>query len=165
MPWPCAVLIPETSSFRYITNNPRGANQPPGAIHWFGADQLGRGLFVRVFFGARYSILIGVAAALVNLVIGVAYGGVSGFVGGRLDNALMRVVGVLYSVPLTICVIVLMAFLNKPGSGGSEIGTIILAFCISYWIDMISYWIEMARVVRGEVLQLKRQEFVLAAKA
>jgi oligopeptide transport system permease protein len=153
-----AILVPEISQYKYYANNLPLANNPPSARHWFGTDKLGRDVFCRVFFGARYSLLIGFVAAAINLVIGVLYGGISGFSGGKADNFMMRLIDILYSVPLTIYVIILMTFLNKPGSEGSEIGTIIIAFSISYWIDM-------ARIVRGKILQLKGMEFALAARA
>lgn len=154
-----AILVPILSPFKYNVNNLKNQDKLPSLVHWFGTDNLGRDLFSRVFFGARYSILIGILAAIVNLVIGVFYGSISGFAGGRIDNLMMRIVDILYSIPLTIYVIILMAFLSKPGSGGAgELTTIVLAFSISYWISM-------ARIVRGEILQLKQQEFVLAARA
>ncbi|EKQ57882.1 MULTISPECIES: ABC transporter permease [unclassified Clostridium] len=153
-----AILIPHFSSFNYSDNDLGATNLKPSSEHWFGTDQLGRDIFVRVFFGARYSLIIAVVAALINLVIGVLYGGIAGYFGGKVDSILMRIVDVLYSIPLTIYVIILMTILNKPGSGGSGLWTIILSLSISYWIGM-------ARIVRGDVLQLKQQEFVLAAKA
>ncbi|MBN1039167.1 ABC transporter permease [Clostridium botulinum] len=153
-----AIFVPMTSKYSYDQNMLSQVNLKPSAGHWFGTDQLGRDIFVRVFFGARYSLIIGVAAAFINLFIGVLYGGISGFCGGKIDNLMMRIVDVLYSIPLIIYVIILMTILNKPGSGGSGLSTIVLALSISYWIGM-------ARIVRGDVLQLKQQEFVLAAKA
>lgn len=153
-----AVVVPEISKFPYDLTSLPNANKFPNAVHWFGTDSLGRDVFTRVFFGARYSIIIGILAAVVNLCIGVFYGGISGFFGGTLDIIMMRIVDFLYSIPLTIYVIILMTFLNPPGSNGSELGTIVLAFSISYWISM-------ARIVRGEIIQLKQQEFVLAARA
>lgn len=153
-----AITVPMLSKYNYATNDLMSTNMKPSAEHWFGTDQLGRDIFVRVFFGARYSLIIAVVAALINLVIGVLYGGIAGFFGGKVDNILMRIVDIIYSIPLTIYVIILMTILNKPGSGGSGLWTIILALSISYWIGM-------ARIVRGDVLQLKQQEFVLAAKA
>lgn len=153
-----AIFVPKFSSYDYAANDLTSTNLKPSADHWFGTDQLGRDIFVRVFFGARYSLIIAVVAALINLVIGVLYGGIAGFFGGKVDSILMRIVDVIYSIPLTIYVIILMTILNKPGSGGSGLWTIILALSISYWIGM-------ARIVRGDVLQLKQQEFVLAAKA
>lgn len=153
-----AITVPMFSKYDYATNDLISTNLKPSAEHWFGTDHLGRDIFVRVFFGARYSLIIAVVAALINLVIGVLYGGIAGFFGGKVDNILMRIVDIIYSIPLTIYVIILMTILNKPGSGGSGLWTIILALSISYWIGM-------ARIVRGDVLQLKQQEFVLAAKA
>lgn len=153
-----AITIPMFSSFDYAGNDLGMTNAKPSGEHFFGTDHLGRDIFVRVFYGARYSLTIAVVAAIINLFIGVLYGGIAGFFGGRVDNIMMRIVDVLYSIPLTIYVIILMTILNKPGSGGSGLWTIILALSISYWIGM-------ARIVRGDVLQLKQQEFVLAAKA
>ena len=154
-----AVFYPMISPFAYDENNLALANQAPGGEHFFGTDHLGRDILVRVMYGATYSLMIGISAAVINIIIGVIYGGISGFIGGKVDNFMMRIVDVLYSIPLTIYVIIFMAVFSTPGEdNGSGIGTIILALCISYWINM-------ARIVRGEVLQLKQQEFVLAAKA
>ena len=154
-----AILVPMFSSYTYDSNNLQMANTSPSSEHFFGTDQLGRDIFVRVFYGARYSLLIAIAAAAINLVIGVLYGGIAGYFGGAVDNILMRIVDIIYSIPLTIYVIIFMAIFSKPGDGGGNgIGTIILALSISYWISM-------ARIVRGDVLQLKQQEFVLAARA
>ena len=154
-----AVFYPMISPFAYNENNLEFANQAPNGVHFFGTDHLGRDILVRVMYGARYSLMIGISAAVINIIIGVIYGGISGFIGGKVDNFMMRIVDVLYSIPLTIYVIIFMAVFSTPGEdNGSGIGTIILALCISYWINM-------ARIVRGEVLQLKQQEFVLAAKA
>ena len=153
-----AIIVPMVSQWDYATNDLSMTNMKPSSEHLFGTDQLGRDIFVRVFYGARYSLIIAVVAAFINLVIGVLYGGIAGYFGGKVDAVLMRIVDVIYSIPLTIYVIIFMAILNKPGSGGSGLGTIILALSISYWIGM-------ARIVRGDVLQLKQQEFVLASKA
>lgn len=153
-----AVFVPSFSKFAYDENNLEIVNQSPSATHWFGTDHLGRDILVRVMYGARYSLIIGISAAVINIIIGVIYGAISGFAGGRIDNFMMRIVDVLYSIPLTIYVIIFMSIFMKPGEGKSGLGTIVLSLCISYWINM-------ARIVRGEVLQLKQQEFVLAAKA
>lgn len=153
-----AILVPWVSKYDYAANDLTSTYLKPSAEHWFGTDNLGRDLFVRNFYGARYSLLIAVLAAVINLFIGVIYGGVAGFFGGMVDNILMRIVDVLYSIPLTIYVIIFMAILNKPGAAGSGLLTIVLGLSISYWIGM-------ARIVRGDVLQLKQQEFVLAAKS
>ena len=154
----CAILVPMLSKYDYAANDLSATYLKPSAEHWFGTDNLGRDLFVRNFYGARYSLIIAVLAAIINLVIGVIYGGVAGFFGGMIDNILMRIVDVLYSIPLTIYVILFMAILSKPGQSGSGLSTIVLGLSITYWIGM-------ARIVRGDVLQLKQQEFVLAAKS
>lgn len=153
-----AIIVPMCSKYDYSANNLGMTNLKPSMEHLFGTDQLGRDIFVRVFYGARYSLTIAVVAAIINLIIGVLYGGIAGYFGGKVDAILMRIVDVIYSIPLTIYVIIFMTIFNKPGSGGSGLGTIILALSISYWIGM-------ARIVRGDVLQLKQQEFVLASKA
>jgi oligopeptide transport system permease protein len=152
-----AVIVPLISSYTYDGNDLANTNASPGGTHIFGTDELGRDLLVRVMFGARYSLLIGIAAAIINLFIGVFYGGIAGFLGGRVDNIMMRIVDVLYSIPTIIYVILLMAFFTSK-DGGSGVWNIIIALSISYWVGM-------ARIVRGDILQLKEQEFVLAAKS
>lgn len=150
------VIMEKVMGYTYYDTNLQATDLRPSAQHLFGTDNLGRDLFVRVMYGARYSLIIAISAAAINLVIGVLYGGVAGFFGGRVDNIMMRIVDVLYSIPTQIYVIILMATFKKEGSTG--LTTIILAMAISYWVGM-------ARIVRGDILQLKQQEFVLAAKA
>lgn len=117
----------------------------------FGTDDLGRDLLIRVIYGARISLTIAVVSVILNFFIGVLYGGISGYAGGRIDNIMMRIVDILYTVPVMLYVILLMVVM------GAGLKTIILALGISYWVGM-------ARIVRGQVLSLKEQEFVLAAK-
>lgn len=150
------VLMEKVMGYTYYDTNLQGTDIRPNAQHWFGTDNLGRDLFVRTMYGARYSLIIAISAAAINLVIGVLYGGIAGFFGGKVDNIMMRIVDVLYSIPTQIYVIILMATFKKEGSTG--LTTIIIAMAISYWVGM-------ARIVRGDILQLKQQEFVLAAKA
>ncbi len=147
-----AIIGPAFSSYSYEDQNFMQANLSPSAEHWFGTDSLGRDLFVRVLYGARISLSIGIVASLINLVIGVIYGGISGYAGGRTDRIMMNIVDILYSVPTLLYVILLMVVF-KPG-----LMNIFVALGISYWL-------QMARIVRGEVLKLKEQEFVLAAKS
>lgn len=146
-----AIFGPMLSHFDYRTQDFNLANKGPNSKHWFGTDQFGRDIFVRVLYGARISLLVGFAAAILNLCIGVLYGGISAYAGGTVDNLMMRFVELIYSIPLTIYVILIMVVL------GPGLKSIILAIAIAYWTDM-------ARIVRGEILQLKQQEFVLAAK-
>lgn len=127
------------------------ANKPPCSSYWFGTDALGRDLFTRVWYGARISLGIGLATSLICLLLGVLYGGVSGYLGGRTDEVMMRVVDVLYCIPFLLYVTLFMV-LFEPG-----LKTIFLALGLVYWLDM-------ARIVRGQVLVLKEQEYVLAAR-
>ena len=147
-----AIFVPIFSQYGYAENNLSINNEAPSLTHWFGTDQLGRDIFVRVMYGARYSLIIGFVASFLNLFIGIIYGGIAGFVGGKLDNIMMRIVDIINSIPMTIYVILLMVMFEKGG-----LFNIIIALSVSYWISM-------ARIVRGEILQLKQQEFVLAAK-
>lgn len=119
--------------------------------YWFGSDSLGRDLYIRVLYGARVSLLIALVATLVNFFIGVLYGGISGYAGGKIDNVMMRIVDVIATVPLLLYVILLMVIF-EPG-----LKTIMIALGTVYWV-------RMARIVRGQILSIKEQEFVLAAK-
>ena len=146
-----AVVGPWLSPYAYDTQDFLESNELPSLKHWFGTDMFGRDLLVRVLYGARISLAVGFVASLINLTIGVIYGGVSGFAGGRTDNFMMRVVDTIYSVPLMIYVILLMVVV------GPGLKSIFLTLGISYWASM-------ARIVRSEVMRIKNEEFVLAAR-
>ena len=126
-------------------------NQRPTLSHWFGTDKFGRDIFVRTLYGARISLTIGFLAAFLNGVIGVLYGGFSGFIGGRIDLIMMRIVDVITSVPSLLYIILIMMFL------GNNIQSILIALCLTYWTGT-------ARQVRSQILTLKHQDFVLAAR-
>ena len=116
-----------------------------------GTDQLGRDILTRLMYGTRISLMVAFIAALVNMVIGIAYGGISGYLGGRTDTVMMRIVDIISTIPLTLYVILIKMCLDD------GLLSIIIALSSVYWVDM-------ARVVRGEMLSLKNQEFVLAAR-
>lgn len=120
--------------------------------HWFGTDNNGRDLFVRVLYGARVSLAVGFAATLVSLAIGVLYGAISGFLGGKVDEVMMRIVDILYSLPFMFFVIILMVVFGR---------NIILLFVALGAVE----WLTMARIVRGQTLSVKRKEFIEAAHA
>lgn len=117
-----------------------------------GTDALGRDILTRTFFGARISLSVALVATVVNALIGIVYGGISGYAGGMVDQVMMRIVDIINTIPLTLYVILIKVVL---GSGG--FGSIVIALASVYWVDM-------ARVVRGQALSLKNQEYVLAAR-
>ncbi|MGN4126272.1 ABC transporter permease [Lysinibacillus sphaericus] len=145
-----AIFVPMFSQYKY--SDQLGVfNAPPSAQFWFGTDDLGRDIFVRIWAGARISLFIGITAAVIDLIIGVLWGSISGLAGGRVDNIMMRIADVLTAVPYLLVVIVLLVVL-QPG-----LFPMIIALSITGWINM-------ARIVRGEVLSIKNQEYVLAAR-
>jgi oligopeptide transport system permease protein len=157
-----AILAPLLSPFAYDEVNYEiiacapgwwpfpAACHAPG--HVFGTDAVGRDLFVRVLFGARVSLAVGLVATLVSLIIGVLYGAVAGYAGGRLDGLMMRIVDVLYSLPFIFFVIILMVMFDR---------NFILLFVAIGAVE----WLTMARIVRGQTLSIKQKEFIEAARA
>ena len=131
--------------------------------NWLGTDSQGRDLLSRILWGSRTSILVGLAAALVSLLIGVTYGALSGYVGGRLDNLMMRIVDVLYSLPFIFVVIFLITIVNEYRTTLEDRWGIDREVIFFLVIGAI-YWLTMARVVRGQVLQLRNTEFIEAAR-
>jgi oligopeptide transport system permease protein len=124
----------------------------PANAHWFGTDGNGRDLFVRTLYGARVSLAVGLVATLVSLAIGVGWGAIAGYLGGRVDAVMMRIVDVLYSLPFMFFVIILMVVFGR---------NILLIFVALGAVE----WLTMARIVRGQTLSVKRKEFIEAARA
>jgi len=129
-----------------------------------GTDELGRDLFSRLFWGARVSLAVGVVATLVSLVIGVSYGATAGYLGGRIDNFMMRLVDILYSVPFICVVILLVSILSEDSIRTWLESWHIDRITIFYLVVGAIYWLTMSRVVRGQIISLKNEQFVEAAR-
>lgn len=147
-----AIIGPFLSPYSYTKQSLIFQNMPPSLEHWFGTDNMGRDLLTRCLYGARISLTVGIFATVISLTVGVLFGGIAGFSGGRIDNIMMRVVDIFYTIPLLLWVILLMVLLS-PG-----LQNILTAIGMTYWLSM-------ARVVRGQVLSLKEQDYILAARA
>lgn len=146
-----AAFAPVLSKYDPSFQDFTAINNTPSGDHWFGTDTLGRDLFVRCWVGARVSLAIAFITALINFTIGIFYGGVSGYKGGTVDNVMMRIIDVIFSIPSMLWIILLMVVM------GAGFWTMILALSVTGWGGM-------ARLVRGQVLQLREMEFVMAAK-
>ena len=136
----------------YETQDLRLGAVPPNVQHWFGTDTLGRDVFVRILYGGQISISVGICATAVALTIGVLYGTTSGFLGGKVDALMMRVVDIIFALPFTVFVILLMVFFGRK-------------FVLLFVAIGAVQWLVMARIVRGQVLSLRHQEFIEAAEA
>lgn len=146
----CCVFIPILSPYTYDGQNMAIANQGPSLAHLMGTDRFGRDILVRVMCGGRISLSVGFAGALISLCIGVVYGGIAGYCGGKVDMIMMRFVDIMYSIP-DILYIILIVVVLEPSMTSIMIGI------------TISSWMGMSRQVRAQVLTLKEQEFSLAA--
>ncbi|MBL0386267.1 ABC transporter permease [Tumebacillus sp. ITR2] len=146
-----AIIGPFIQPYDYQTQDYAARNFAPSGAHWFGTDDLGRDQWVRVWWGVRISLFIGIIAAVMDFTIGVLYGGISAYFGGRVDDIMQRIIEIIYGLPYMIIVILLMMVM------GPGIFTIIIALASVGWVGM-------ARLVRGQMLSLKEQEYVLAAR-
>lgn len=169
-----AIFASALAPYSYTAQNTKITNQAPSAAHWFGTDELGRDLLSRLMRGARISLSVGIIAQILILLIGVPVGALAGYLGGWVDNVLMRFVDVMYSFPDLLLIIVVMSTLRAAtfqpngntvlvfiGSADAAFGGLLGVF-IS--LALIS-WLTVARLVRGQVLSLKEREFVEAARA
>ncbi|MBB6633909.1 ABC transporter permease [Cohnella thailandensis] len=146
-----AIVGPWLTKYSYAQTNYSAVYQSPSADHWFGTDKFGRDQWARIWQGTRISLLIAVLAAALDLVVGVAYGAISALKGGKVDNVMQRIIEILIGVPSLIIIILLMMIMK------ANIFTIMVAMSITGWVGM-------ARLVRAQILKLKQQEFVLAAR-
>ena len=145
-------------TYDYIPSNPDLVKSlSPSLQHPMGTDIAGRDLLARVLLGGRISLIVGIISTIVSLLIGVAYGATAGYLGGKVDEVMMRFVDILYAIPYMMIVIVLLALFG----GQSPLGQLFLLFIA---LGAVS-WLTMARIVRGQVISLKNQEFILAARA
>jgi len=150
-------------------------SMPPSFAHLMGTDEAGRDLLARVLQGGRISLMVGIISTAVSLIVGISWGAVAGYMGGFVDNLMMRIVDILYSIPYILIVIVLLAVFGGPGTphwitwlsdkiGGEGNQGLSQIFLLFFALGLVS-WLTMARVVRGQILSLKNQDFVMAARA
>jgi len=144
-------LVPLLLGLNFESQDLEKTLSSPALAHWFGTDSLGRDLFSRVLFGGRVSLTVGLLASLVSAVVGVVYGSLAGFLGGKWDNILMRIVDILYALPFIFLVIILMVYFGRN-------------FILLFVALGLTQWLTMARIVRGQVLSLRKKEFIEAAK-
>lgn len=138
--------------YNYYTNDLQNTNQSPNADHWFGTDDLGRDMFARTWMGASISLRVGLFAALIDLLIGVIYGGIMGYFGGKVDEVMNRISEVMDSIPYLL-IVILFVVVFEP-----SMYTIILAL-------VVTGWIKMAWIVRGQIMLLKNHEYALASRS
>ena len=147
-----AIFAPFIAPYSYEFQFVDRIGQPPSAEHWLGTDSLGRDLLSRIIYGARVSLMVGFVATTVALLIGVSWGVIAGYSGGRVDSIMMRIVDILYGLPFIIFIILLMVIFGR---------NIFLLFAAIGAVE----WLTMSRIVRAQVITLKNQEFVQAAQA
>ena len=153
-----SIFGPLINGYSYYEQDYSKINIHPNNTHWFGTDELGRDMFTRTWFGARYSLIIGILAAVIDFVVGVVYGGISGIASRRVDSVMMRIAEIVYSIPYLLIVILMSVVFAKEGGAGTSLFVLILAMTLTDWVPM-------AILVRGQVLQLKESEYSLAAES
>ncbi len=155
-----SIIGPMVSGFTYEKQDYLYIDVKPGVEpqYLFGTDNLGRDLFTRVTMGTRYSLIIGILAALVDLAIGVIYGGLAGIYGGKIDMLMMRIAEIVYSIPYMLVVILMSVVFSSDSGSGTSLFVMVLAMTITSWVTM-------AVMVRGQVMQLKEFEYSLASRS
>ncbi len=146
------IIGPHLTPWEYDVGDLAKKNLPPNKEHWFGTDKLGRDIFTRVWVGGRVSIFIGLIGAFIDIVVGLIYGGIAGYFGGRVDNIMMRIIEILSGIPYLILVVLVSLILGK--------GMVSLIVAMT-----LTGWCFMARLVRGQILQIKSQDYILAAES
>lgn len=154
------VFGPMMSQYGFADQDIKITNKPPFGNHWFGTDNLGRDIFVRLWKGGRISLAIGLLGTLIEVVVGCLWGGIAGYFGGLVDDIMMRIVEIIVSVPYMIVVVLITVFFKSmnDGKGIGGIAPLLIALCITGWTGI-------SRMIRGQVMQLKESEYVLAAHA
>lgn len=145
-----SILTPAIAPYSYETQDLYLGATPPSLKHWCGTDELGRDLLTRMMYGGRISLAVGLSATAVSLLIGVLWGTISGYFGGKVDQIMMRIVDILYAMPFIIFIILLMVVFGR---------NIILLFISIGAVE----WLTMARIIRGQVLAIRKEEFIEAA--
>lgn len=153
-----SICFPIFYNFDFASQNVAYANTPffskdpsSGFTHIFGTDNLGRDIFVRIWYGTRVSLLVAGVVAIIDCIVGVVYGSISGYIGGMVDNVMMRILEIISGIPYLVVVLLLMAVLPQ------GVGTLIIAYTLVGWTSM-------ARLVRGQVISLMEREFIIAAR-
>ncbi len=147
------VVVPLLSPHPYDEPDWNAIQSQPNSTYWFGTDALGRDLLVRAFIGGRISFAVGLLATVVAVLIGIAYGSIAGYLGGRVDLLMMRIVDILYGLPYLLIVIIAMTLFESR------------SFVLVFLVLGLFSWLTMSRIVRGQVLSLREREFVEAARA
>lgn len=145
-----SIIVPFVSPYPMNSQDYNSLDMTPTIKHLFGTDNLGRDIFIRAWLGGRVSLIIGFVGTLIELFVGTLYGGIAGYFGGRVDNIMMRIAEIVYSIPYLLVVILLLLWLP------AGVTTLIIALCIQGWVSI-------ARLIRGQVMQLKSSEYVMAA--
>jgi oligopeptide transport system permease protein len=170
-----AVFAPLVSPSGYEEGDLLNNYAPPGREHWLGADFPGRDVLSRLIYGARVSLTVGFVGAFTSFVIGMAYGSLSGYYGGRVDNILMRIVDVMYAIPTLLLIILIMVYFRSAVADVEDLSLVVrwlraadsaVGGLLAVFVGIgVSSWMTMARLARGGVLSMKESEFVMAARA